>query len=102
MFYCFLQSGIIILISMKENTFLVEHYLGFSSLFLTKTKVFVVINFNGRVSPCRYRQKQKSYRNFPQVSILAWKGQEVKIKKNFNFNEITESEKNISLKFSCK
>ncbi len=69
MFYCFLQSGIIILISMKENSFLVEHYLGFSSFFLTKTKVFVVINFNGRVSPCRYRQKQKSYRNSPLLAV---------------------------------
>ncbi len=36
---------------------------------------------NGRVSPCQYRQKQKSYRNFPPASILAWKGQRVKIKK---------------------
>jgi len=36
---------------------------------------------NGRVSLCRYRQKQKSHRNLPPTSILAWKGQGVKIKK---------------------
>jgi len=35
---------------------------------------------NGRVSACRYRQKQKSYRKFPPASILAWKGQRVKTK----------------------
>ncbi len=37
---------------------------------------------NRRVSPCRYRQKPKIYRNFPPASILAWKGQGVKILKN--------------------
>ncbi len=33
---------------------------------------------NVKVSPCRYRQKQKNYRNFPPASNLAWKGQGVK------------------------
>jgi len=42
---------------------------------------------NGRVSPCRYRQKQKSYRNFPPASILAWKGQGEKILKMHIFGQ---------------
>ncbi len=45
----------------------------------------LVTSCNGRVSACRYRQKQKRYRKFPPASILAWMGQRVKTLKNLIF-----------------
>ena len=45
------------------------------TFFWFQIKIILTLSFNGRVLECRYSQKQKSYRNFPPVSILAWKGQ---------------------------
>ncbi len=37
--------------------------------------------FNGRVSPCQYRQKQKCYRNFPPLGFWPERAKERKFKK---------------------